>query len=129
MKTVRDQLVDLEKRFWKSMVDEQTDVALKMLAEPSFMVSPQGAMKFDHATYRQMAEHGQKVIKRYELGPMDATFFGEGTAILSYEVRQVLSPRGKAEETEQHMMDTSTWVKVGSGWRCAMHTETPLPAR
>jgi hypothetical protein len=124
----RDKLIALEKTFWQSMVDEETDVALGMLAEPSFMVSPHGAMKFDHATYRKMAEHGSMVIKRFELGEMDAAFFGESAAILSYEVKQVLSPRGKDEEIEQRMRDTSTWVKVGSEWRCAMHTETPVTA-
>lgn len=126
MDTDIDKLITLEKRFWQSMVDQETDVALQMLAEPSFMVSPHGAMKFDHATYRQMAEQGSMVIKRYDLGNMEATFLGEATAILSYKVKQVLSPRGKDEEIEQNMMDTSTWVKVRGEWRCAMHTETPL---
>jgi hypothetical protein len=126
MSADKDELIALEKKFWQSMVDEQTDVALQMLAEPSFMVSPHGAMKFDHATYRKMAEQGRMVIKRYDLGDMDATFVGENTAILSYKVKQVLSPRWKDEEIEQHMMDTSTWVKVGRDWRCAMHTETPV---
>jgi len=124
----RDTLISLEKKFWQSMVDEQTDVALGMLAEPSFMVSPHGAMKFDHAAYRKMAEHGQMVIKRYDLGEMDVTFIAPNAAVLSYEVTQVLSPRGKNEETEQHMTDTSTWLKIGSDWRCAMHTETPVAA-
>lgn len=129
MKTAdRDQLIELEKKFWQSMVDEQTDVALGMLTEPAFMVSPHGAMKFDHATYRRMAEHGSMVIKRFELGDMEATFVGDDAAILSYQVKQVLSPRGKSEETEQHMADTSTWVKVDGAWRCAMHTETPVGA-
>ncbi|MDO9437693.1 nuclear transport factor 2 family protein [Hydrogenophaga sp.] len=123
-----DTLIGLEKQFWQSMVDEQTDVALKLLTEPSFMVSPHGAMKFDHATYKKMAEQGSMVIKRYELGEMDATFVRDDTAILSYKVKQVLSPRGNSEETEQDMFDTSTWVKVGDAWRCAMHTETPVKA-
>jgi hypothetical protein len=126
MSADKGELIALEKKFWQSMVDQQTDVALQMLAEPSFMVSPHGAMKFDHATYRKMAEQGSMVIKRYDLGDMDATFVGENTAILSYKVKQVLSPRGKDEEIVQHMMDTSTWVKVGRDWRCAMHTETPV---
>lgn len=126
MKADRTELVNLEKRFWQSMVDEQTDVALGLLTEPSFMVSPHGAMKFDHATYRKMAEQGSSVIKRYELGEMDATFVNDDTAILSYEVRQVLSPRGNSEETEQRMTDTSTWVKLGDSWKCVMHTEAPI---
>ena len=126
MTAEKDTLIALERKFWQSMVDEKTDVALGMLAEPSFMVSPHGAMKFDHAAYRRMAEHGEQVIKCFELGEMEATFVGENTAILVYEVRQVLSPRGKTQESEQHMKDTSTWVKVKGEWRCAMHTETPV---
>ena len=125
MKADHSELVNLEKTFWQSMVDERTEVALGLLAEPSFMVSPHGAMKFDHAEYRRMAEQGSSVIKRYELGEMDATFVNDATVILSYDVKQVLSKRGQSEETEQHMTDTSTWVKLGEAWKCVMHTETP----
>ena len=128
MKADPGELVNLEKAFWQSMVDERTEVALGLLAEPSFMVSPHGAMKFDHAAYRKMAEHGSSVIKRYELGEMDATFVNDDTAILKYDVKQVLSPRGQSQETEQHMTDTSTWVKIGGAWKCVMHTETPKSA-
>jgi len=51
-------IIDLERKFWQSLVDNDTDVALGMLAEPSLMVSSHGAMSFDHAKYREMAEHG-----------------------------------------------------------------------
>ena len=122
----KQKLIGLEKKFWQSMADEQTDVALDLLTEPAFMVSTHGAMKFDHATYRKMAEHGEQVIKRFELGDMDVTFLGEDTVILAYDVTQVLSPRQKSDETEQHMKDTSTWVRINGEWRCAMHTETPV---
>jgi hypothetical protein len=126
MNADKNALIAMEKRFWQSMVDEDTDVALGMLAEPSFMVSPHGFMKFDHAGYRKMAEHGEQVIKRYELGDVDVTFVGDRTAVLSYQVEQVLAPRGKSGETVQHMADTSTWVKDGDAWKCIMHTETPI---
>ena len=32
-------LIELENKFWKSMVDEDTDTALAMLDEPALMVS------------------------------------------------------------------------------------------
>jgi hypothetical protein len=61
---------------------------------------------------------------------MDATFPTDDPAALTYDVRQVLSPRDKAQETvEQHMKDTSTWVRDGNAWRCVMHTETPVEPR
>lgn len=128
MQVDRNALFELERRFWQSMVDQNTETALGMLYEPAFMVSPHGSMKFDHAGYRQMAEHGSMVVKSYELSDMDATFPTGDAAILTYKVRQVLCPRGKAQEIEQHMADTSTWIREGGVWRCVMHTEAPAGA-
>ena len=121
----RDTVISLEKRFWQSLVDEEADTAIGLLTEPAYMVSPHGAMKFDHAMYRKMAEQGSQVVQSYEFSDMDATFPSDDTAILTYKVKQVISPRGKNEPTEQSMSDTSTWVRVNGEWRCAMHTETP----
>lgn len=121
-------LVDLETKFWQSMVDHETDVALNLLCEPALMVSSQGAMKFDHDAYRQMADQGSMEIKSFELNDMQVVFPNDSTAILSYRVKQALAPRGKQATTEQEMNDTSTWVQTDQGWRCAMHTETPMAA-
>lgn len=121
-------LVDLETKFWQSMVDNETDVALNLLCEPALMVSSHGTMKFDHAGYRQMAEHGAMVVNSFELSDMEVVFPNDSTAILSYRVKQGVAPRGQGATTEQEMNDTSTWVKTNAGWRCAMHTETPINA-
>ena len=48
MTTPSKTLMDLEKKFWQSMVDEDTDAALAMLTEPAVMVNAYGSMKFDH---------------------------------------------------------------------------------
>ena len=93
------------------------------------MVSAHGAMKFDHAGYRQMAEHGSMVVNSSELSDMEVVFPNDSTAILSYRVKQGVAPRGKGATTEQEMNDTSTWIKTEHGWRCAMHTETPIDTR
>lgn len=55
MDKARQHLIDLETRFWQSMVDDDTDTAVGMLSEPALMVSQHGAIKFDHAGYRRMA--------------------------------------------------------------------------
>lgn len=126
MEAVRDTLIELENRFWQSMVEGQTEVALAMLTEPAFLVNPQVAMKFDHAGYRHMADHASMVVIRYELGDMDVTLLGDSTAILSYDVTQVIAEKNQLGETEQRMRDTSTWVNIGGRWLCAMHTESPV---
>jgi hypothetical protein len=125
MQTDRQQLFDLEKKFWQSLVEQDTDTALELLSEPAFMVSSHGAMKFDHAGYRQMAEHGRLVVRSFELSDLDATFPSDDTAILTYSVKQVVASRDKRQQTEQQMKDTSTWVRTDGAWRCVMHTESP----
>jgi hypothetical protein len=128
MQTPSSTLVDLETKFWQSMVDHETDVALNLLYEPALMVSPMGVMKFDHAGYRQMADEGAMMVNSFELSDMEVVFPNDSMAILSYRVKQGVAPRGQVGTTQQEMNDTSTWVKTGQGWRCAMHTETPIGA-
>ena len=129
MQQASSTLIELETKFWQSMVDHDTDVALDLLCEPALMVSAHGAMKFDHAAYRKMADQGTQVVKSFELSDMQVVFPTESTAILSYRVRQGVAPRGKGATKHEDMQDSSTWVKTGKGWRCAIHTETPAPAK
>ena len=56
MQTPSKTIIDLERKFWQSIVEQDTDAALDMLCEPALMVSTHGAMKFDHQGYRRMAE-------------------------------------------------------------------------
>ena len=122
-------LIKLEKRFWQSMVDEDTDTALSMLHEPSLMVSSHGAMQFDHAQYRQMAEHGDMVIKSFELSDMNVVFPTDESAVLTYRVKQSLAERGKSKQISQDMADSSVWMHKDGKWLCVMHTETPVDGK
>lgn len=129
MQATQSTLIDLEKKFWQSIVDEKTDVALDLLCEPSLMVSAHGAMKFDHAAYRKMAEGGTQVVKSFEMSDVDVVFPNDSTAIVSYRVKQNVAPRGAGSGKVEEMQDSSTWVKTAKGWQCAIHTETPAVAK
>ncbi|MES2414799.1 MAG: nuclear transport factor 2 family protein [Pseudomonadota bacterium] len=125
---VKQQLIDLETKFWQAMVDQDVDTATSLLSEPAVMVSSHGAMKFDRAAYRKMADQGPMVITDFEFSNMDVVFPNDSTAVLSYHVRQTMAGRGKtakADQITQEVNDSSTWVKDGKGWLCVMHTETP----
>jgi hypothetical protein len=123
-------LIALENKFWQSMVDQDTDAALSMLNETALMVSAHGAMQFDHAAYRKMAKQGSMLLTSFELSDIDVVHPNDTTAILTYRVKQGVSQRGKsAQSTTQEMVDTSTWVRSPHGWRCVMHTETPVDTK
>ena len=125
MASVRDTLIELEKRFWQSLVEQDSDTAIEMLAEPSLMVSGHGAMQFDHAGYKKMAEQGSMVLRSFELSNMQVMFPNDSTAVLTYHVKQEMAPRDKSSGTTQEMNDSSTWIREGTFWKCVMHTETP----
>lgn len=129
MTTTEQELVNLETRFWQSMVDQDADTALGLLAEPALMVSSHGAMKFDHAGYRKMAEQGTMTVTSFEFADMQVLLPNPATAILTYRVRQGMQARGTSEVTVEEMNDSSTWVKSGSDWKCVMHTESPVQAK
>jgi len=129
MATPSKDLVKLENKFWQSMVDEDTDTALGLLDEPALMVSSHGAMQFDHAGYRQMAEKGTMVIKSFALSDMNVVFPNDDTAVLTYRVKQEIALRGKADTQQQEMADSSVWTRKSGEWRCVMHTETPVDAQ
>ncbi|MFT9639587.1 nuclear transport factor 2 family protein [Alcaligenes phenolicus] len=126
MQTQASDLIALEQRFWKALVDEDVEAATSMLDEPALMVSPHGAFQFDHNGYKRMAEQGSMVVKSYELSDMNVVFPTEETAVLTYQVQQALSQRGQAEEEVQQMADSSVWTRKDGRWLCVMHTETPL---
>jgi len=127
MQTVDNALIELETKFWQSMVDEDTDTALALLAEPSLMVSSHGAMQFDHAQYREMAEEGSMVIKSFKLSDMEVMHPSDDTAVLTYRVKQTMAKRGDDEGIEeQEMADSSVWMLKDDEWLCVMHTETEV---
>ena len=126
MRTEPQTLIDLETKFWQSMVDNDADTAVAMLNEPALMVSPHGAMKFDHEAYRKMADQGPRVLTSFELSDMEVVFPNDATAVLTYRVKQGVAPRGTGDGTEEEMNDSSTWIRAGKQWRCVMHTETPV---
>lgn len=119
-------LIDLETKFWQSMVDEDADTAVGLLSEPALMVSQHGAMQFDHAGYRKMADQGPRIVTGFAFDDMQVVFPNDTTAVLTYHVKQQVASRdNKDDGVWQEMNDSSTWVKEGTDWKCVLHTETP----
>ena len=132
MTTFAKTLIDLETKFWQSMVDQDTDAVLQLLHEPAMMASSHGAMKFDHAGYRKMAEQGSMVVTSFALSDVEVVFPSETTAVMTYRVKQTVASRegGKSgKDTIQDMSDTSTWVYVDKRWQCVLHTESLLEVK
>lgn len=132
MPTSAKTLIDLETKFWQSLLQHDAEAALQLLHDPSLMASGHGTIKFDHAGYRKMAEQGAMVVTSFELSPIEVVFPTETTAVLTYQVKQTVSAREGSkggQGTTQNMSNTSTWVHVGKRWQCVLHTESEMLAK
>ena len=129
MTTHTKTLIDLETKFWQSMVDQDTDAALQLLHDPAMMATAHGAMKFDHAGYRKMAEQGSMVVTAFALSDVEVMFPAETTAVLTYRVKQTVGERDGGQSITQNMLDTSTWVYLNQRWQCVLHTESEMQAQ
>ncbi len=129
MTTSAKTLIELETKFWQSMVDQDTDAALQVLHDPAMMSTAHGAIKFDHAGYRKMAEEGATVVTAFVLSNVEVVFPTETTAVLTYQVKQTVAARDGGKSSTQNMADTSTWVHAGKRWQCVLHTESQMEAK
>ncbi len=125
MPKTQQTLIDLETKFWQSMVDQDTDAAVELLGNKAVMVSSQGAFTFDRAGYRKMAEEAPMQLSSFKLDNVEVMFPNETTAIVTYSVEQQVTPKGQTASMTQQMKDSSTWIQKGKRWQCVMHTETP----
>ena len=114
----------LEKQFWQSMVDKDADKAMTMNADDSLVVGPEGAMRIGPEEYKRMTEEGQWELDRFELSDVNVVFPNEDTGIIAYKVHQTGTMRG--QEMDLNCADSTTWVRDGNDWKCALHTETIL---
>ena len=112
----------LEKTFWQSMVDRDADKAMTMIADECLITGPMGTMRSDPADYKRMAEQGDWELEEFEFSDVEVIFPQDDTAIIAYKVHQTGSMKG--QEMDLNCADSSTWVRDGDAWKCALHTET-----
>lgn len=114
----------LETRFWQSMVDKDAKTAGAMIADEALVTGPMGTMKIDPAKYEKMTRDGQWTLDKFTFSDVDVVFPSDDVAIIAYQVHQTGEMKG--ERMDMQCADSSTWVRDGDAWKCALHTETIL---
>jgi len=122
--TQHNQIEALEKRFWQTMVDKDAKAASAMIADEALVAGPNGTMKIDPARYEAMTEDGQWTLDRFEMSDVEVIFPSDEVAVIAYKVHETGEMKGKP--MDMTCADSSTWVRDGDAWKCALHTETIL---
>lgn len=118
----RTEIERLERAFWQSLVDRDAGTAKGLLAPQALMVSSHGTLRFDPAQYEKMLLDPKHGLLEYTLSDMDVMFPTDDIAIATYRAHQKMEMDGQS--LEQDVVDSSTWVRVDGGWKCAAHTES-----
>ena len=119
-----DTIVTLEKTFCQSMVDKDVDTAMGLIADECLITGPMGTMRSDPEDYRRMTEKGDWELDDFEFSDVQVIFPVEDTAIIAYKVHQTGTM--KDQPMDLNCADSTTWVRDGDEWKCALHTETIL---
>ncbi len=120
----KDDILDLERRFWNTMRDKDGAAAASMTDTTCVLVGAQGVSSIDPASMTKMMQHGQWTLKRYDFDPksVQVRFIDDDTVIVAYTVNEDLEVEGKALPLQAH--DSSVWVRRSGEWVCALHTES-----
>ena len=120
----RQQIIDLETKFWTSMKEKDVPTAQAMIAEECLITGPMGTMKADPEKYAQMTKDGQWTLENFEFSDVNVIFPAEDVAVIAYKVHQTGQMKGKP--MDMNCADSTTWTRSDGVWKCALHTETIL---
>ena len=120
----KQQIIDLETRFWQSMKDKDVATAKSLIAQEGLVPGPMGTMTLNPEKYAQITRDGQWTLENFEMKNVEVVQPTPDSAIIAYEVHQTGDMKG--QKMDLRCADSSVWVKEGSDWKCALHTETIL---
>jgi len=121
-KTVEAELLELEKRFWQALKDQDADTAMRLTDEPCIVTGAQGVGAIDRKTLGVMIKSASYTLQRFELKQgAQVRLLRDDVAIVAYQVHEELTVDGKPVAFDA--ADSSTWVRRDGRWLCAMHTE------
>lgn len=120
----KQQIVELETRFWQSMQDKDPLTAKAMIADECLVTGPMGTMKVDPDKYEQLTREGDWTLQKFDFSDIDVIFPSENIAVIAYKVHQTGELKGKP--MDWNAADSSVWTRESGTWKCALHTETIL---
>ena len=121
---MRDEIIEVEKRFWQAIQDGDAETASSLMTEPGIVTGAQGASTITREQFRKMMAAPAWKILKYEFSDIQVEFPQKDLAVIAYKVHEDLMLDGKPLSMD--CADASVWVRRESGWQCALHTESLL---
>ena len=124
MNADKQQIIDLETRFWQSLKDKDVPTAQRMIADQSFSTGPSGITPMDPQKFGQLMREAPWTLDKFEFSDVDVIFPTNDVAVITYKVHQTGEMEGKP--MDMNAADSTVWARDGESWKCALHTEALL---
>lgn len=119
------QLIELEKKYWQAMQDHDLKTAVSLTDFPCIVAGERGVQAIDQKQFEQMFNsHNEDIVEFDFEDTPEVRMLGPDTAVIAYKIQSVVNKEG--QERPMKAIDTSTWIRRGEKWVCAMHTEIML---
>lgn len=122
---MENQILELEKKYWKAMETRDFDTVKKLTRFPCIVAGKDGVRSVDEASFKKMFDSGAgSQMKVLDISDAESDIIDERTATLAYLIE--LEYQVKDQKSSGKCACTSTWIKENGNWICAMHTESDL---
>ena len=122
MQTNKEEIINLENKFWQAMKDKDIDGMLAMTDDPCVVTGAQGVGEIDKKTFAKMMSEANYTLNDFSISEPVVRFLNDDVAILAYKVHEDLTVDGKPVSLDA--ADASTWIRKNGSWVCSMHTES-----
>lgn len=121
---MKNQILDLEKKYWKAMESRDFDTVKSLTHFPCIVAGKDGVGSVDEPTFKKMFESGKgRQLKVLDISDAEIQIIGD-SAVIAYLIALEYTLEGL--QSSGKCACTSTWVKDQENWICAMHTESDL---
>ena len=121
-KSLEQDLLDLEARYWRAMTDRDINAAVRLTDFPCVVSGPQGFGIVDELKFVDMMKTRPYELHRAEVGnEASVRMLSDDVAVIAYKVHEELTVDGKPVSLDAN--DSSTWVRRDGHWLCAFHSE------
>ena len=122
-KTIERDLIKLEKQYWQAIKDRDIETALSLTDDECIVAGSQGVDRIDRDRFRKMMNDTPGQLLDFQINDdVQVRQLDDDIAVLAYTVHEKLTIDGKPVTIDA--AESSTWVRRGGRWACAMHTES-----
>ena len=121
---IADEILDLEHRFWQTMISRDVETATAMMGDSSIITGAQGVSQIDRESFARMLTGGAWTLLDYSFDEVKVISPAPDVAVIGYKVVEHVEFEGRP--IELRAADASTWVRQDGKWVCVLHTESVL---